>query len=110
MTPQETLAAVRKLGITIEVADGKLRLTPAIAVDLELKHAVLANKPLIIELLASPQLDARGLPLRQCGACGSPSWWQPKDSLRWICAHCQPRPEPYLGRSCVVAGGRWAKH
>ncbi len=108
MTPHQTLAAARKLGITIQVADGKLRLTPATAVDPNLKDAVLANKPTIIKLLAGPSLGSDGLPLEQCCACGSPSWWQLKEAPRWVCAHCEPRPEPFLGRSVVlpVAYGR----
>ena len=109
MSPQETLRLARARGITIEVAGEKLRVAPAAAVDSVLREALAAHKAELLRLLG-PILDSLGLPVRQCAFCGCPSWWTSYSSPGWHCASCNPRPDPFHGRSVVVAGGEWLIH
>jgi hypothetical protein len=49
----QVLAALKAAGVAVEVVDGRLRLSPASAVDEALKARVAAHKPAILSLLAS---------------------------------------------------------
>jgi hypothetical protein len=113
MTPYETLVAVQTRGLVLTVAGDKLRIAPADAVDQALFAALTENKSAILELLAGASQDATGRPLKQCGACGCPTWWRQTGATTWTCDHCTPRPTPFdrIGsRILVVAGGEWGKH
>lgn len=111
MTPLETLRTARQRGILLSATGDKLQVTaPPGALDGQLRDALGRNKPAILQMLLGPRLDDSGVPVEHCRACGSPNWWAAQDKPLWRCSYCHNRPEPFIGRSVVVASGEWGIH
>jgi hypothetical protein len=113
MTPAELLRRCAERGLTVSVSEDrtKLRIVPTQKLDPDLRAALVAHKPVLLQLLAGPPLAADGLPAEHCRACGSPNWWTSAARPGWHCSYCDERPEPFTqGRVVVIAAGAWGRH
>jgi hypothetical protein len=111
------LEALRAAGFRLTVeGEYDLRITPASRLTPELRHAIKANKPLLLAalrgdyaLLPSPstptgtpaeaQSASRPPPVPQvCTTCGGPDFWErPRErGVGRICARCHPNPMDLL--------------
>jgi TubC N-terminal docking domain len=112
LTPSEVIRLARAKGIQLVPDANILKVrAPAGAVDPELRESLTRYKPAILQLLAGPSTNERGGPMEHCLVCGCPSWWQPKDSPRWVCSHCERWSDLSLvAHIHIMPGGQWAKH
>jgi hypothetical protein len=61
--------------------------------------------------VATPPLDAEGLPFAPCPGCGGGDWWKPwtlpLEGAGWRCVACDPPPPDRYRHACAVPpGGR----
>ena len=97
------LRAAEAAGLTVNVNGDRLVIRGPRSADATAR-ALLEHKPEVMAALAGPAdaprppLDAEGLPVAPCRACGGRSFWRwPQSSPRhhpraWFCYRCTPIP------------------
>ena len=99
------MADLKQRGVELAVDGDRLRWrAPEGVVTADVIETLRSHKPEVIAALAEradaprPQLDAEGLPVAPCPACGGLSFWRwPQsspyhDPRAWVCLRCTPIP------------------